>query len=813
MLAGCTVLLKKNGAFPLKEAGEIALYGSGARHMITGGTGSGEVNTRFKINAERGLRAAGFTVTTGAWLDAYDGILSKARQEFIEEVRRRAKENHRSIFNEAFGAVMTEPEYQLPLDGAGDTAVYVLSRISGEGSDRVFEKGDILLTDTEVRDILELNRRYPRFMLALNVGGPVDLSPVMEVGNILLLSQLGALTGCVLADVLLGKMQPSGKLATTWASMDQQQPLDFGGKDETRYREGIYVGYRYYSTFNKEVLFPFGYGLGYADFALRSGSVRAEDTRVTVEAEVKNTGAFPGREVAQVYVSPPRSGLDKPALCLAGFAKTRTLKPGETETVTVRLDLRDIASFNAEKAQYVLEKGSYDLLLGTDSRNAAFCRSLCLEETIVLKQVRNSLGEPDFEDLKPEAAEAPLESRLEAFAEELHRAAEAILRGEAPEENLPELINNSAKTPRETVDYDKEEEIPAEVQALSAEELLALSVGAHDRGGILASVVGNAARTVAGAAGATISQLEDKGFPELVMADGPAGVRISPRYWKKDGAAYGVGSSQVGGMEEFMPKSVVKLAGLFAKKPPKGAEILEQYATSLPIGTALAQSFDLEMAEACGDVVGDEMQAFGVHLWLAPALNIHRSIRCGRNFEYYSEDPLLTGYMAAAITKGVQSHRDCGVTIKHYAANNQEYNRYQNNSVVSERAMREIYLRGFEICIREARPAAVMSSYNLLNGVHTCERSDLQEDVLRKEFGFEGLLMTDWWVAMLKDKNSKHPFADAAKIVSSGGGVVMPGSAADLKAVKEAFEAGELPMETLQKHAARLYALCKELRG
>ena len=857
MLAGCTVLLKRDGSFPLKEAGEIALYGSGARHTISGGTGSGEVNTRFKINVERGLEAAGFTITTAAWLDGYDRIRRQAKQAFIEEVRRRAKEHHRAIFNEAFGAVMAEPEYELPLDGIGDTAVYVLSRISGEGSDRAFEKGDILLTDTEVRDILELNRRYLRFMLVLNVGGPVDLSPVMEVGNILLLSQLGALTGCVLADILLGKKQPSGKLATTWASEAQQQPLDFGGKDETRYREGIYVGYRYYSTFNKEVMFPFGYGLSYTDFAVQAGSLQAEGVRAVLEAEVKNVGTFPGREVVQVYAAPPRGRLDKPIRCLAGFAKTRTLAPGESETVSIRMDLRDIASYDAKKAQYVLEKGAYELFLGTDSRNAALCHKLVLEETIVLRQVRNALGKPDFEDLKPEpesgrletegpaaaqaqaanaegsaaveiqavdkeAAERAWEIPLEEFAAELHGAAE----GAAPEDLLSDITEDNTKSLREmakngaktgfsckTVDYGAEPEIPEEVRNLSEEELLSLSVGAFEKSDMIASVVGNAAKTVAGAAGATIAWLADKGFPELVMADGPAGVRISPRYWKKDGAAYSVGSSQVGGMEDFLPKAATTVMKAFAKKPPKGAKILEQYATSIPIGTALAQSFDLEMAEACGDVVGDEMRAFGVHLWLAPALNIHRSIRCGRNFEYYSEDPLVTGWMAAAITRGVQRHPGCGVTIKHYAANNQEYNRYQNNSQVSERAMREIYLRGFEICIREAQPKAVMSSYNLLNGVHTCERRDLQEDILRKEFGFKGLLMTDWWVAMLKDKHSKHPFADAGRIVSSGGGIVMPGSEADLKSVKEAFNTGKLSKETLQKHAAGLLAVSRELLG
>ena len=784
LLAGCTVLLKKDGTFPLAKAGEIALYGNGARHMITGGTGSGEVNCRFTVNPEQGLRAAGFTITTGAWLDAYDDVRKQAHLDFVEEIRRRAKENHHAVYNEAMGAVMPEPEFDLPLDGAGDAAVYVLARISGEGNDRVFEKGDILLTDSEVRDILELNRRYEKFMLVLNVGGPVDLSPVMEVGNILLLSQLGALTGRVLADILLGNKQPSGKLATTWA-FGAQQEMDFGDRDETRYREGIYVGYRYYSTFHKEVQFPFGYGLGYTEFAVRRSSVYGDDLTMTVEAEVRNTGAHPGREVVQLYVSPPQGRLDKPALVLGGWAKTRTLKPGETETVAIRMDLRDIASYDTEKAQYLLEKGGYELLLGTDSQNAAFCHRLVLEDTFVLKQVRNALDAPDFADLKPEGWEDPAED------------------GEA-EGNTPGLSEK-------TVDYDTEEQLPEEILTLSPEELITLSVGAHGKSGVL-SVIGNAARSVAGAAGAT-PKLEEKGFPELVMADGPAGVRVTPRYWKKGESAIGIGTSLVGGLEEFLPKPAAKLLKGLEKKPPKKAEILEQYATAIPIGTALAQSFDLELAQQCGDIVGEEMQAFGVHLWLAPALNIHRSIRCGRNFEYFSEDPLVTGKMAAALTKGVQSHAGCGVTIKHYAANNQETSRYHNNSMVSERAMREIYLRGFEICIREAQPKAVMTSYNLLNGVHTAERKDLMVDILRSEFGFDGLLMTDWWVPILRDKAAKYPFVDPAKVVAAGGGIVMPGSTGDVKAMLQAYHAGELPLEPLQKHAAKLFALCKELRG
>ena len=876
LLADCTVLLKKNGAFPLKQAGPVALYGSGARHTVTGGTGSGEVNSRFTVSAERGLAAAGFTVTTGAWLDAYDAVRAQAKTRFIAKIKAQAKAQHVPVFKLGMGAVMPEPEYHIPLDDGGepaDAAVYVLSRVSGEGSDRTFEKGDILLTDTEIRDILALNRRYERFMLVLNVGGPVDLSPVLEVGNILLLSQLGALTGRILADILLGKAAPSGKLATTWASAAQRQPLDFGGADEVRYREGVYAGYRYYDTFHKDVLFPFGYGLSYTEFAVRCESVKiagaeaagcgtpacgpgeapdkpvpesvleedrpAQSRRpkapvLTVTAVVRNTGALPGREVAQVYVTAPRDRLDKPAQVLADWKKTKLLQPGEAQTVEIPLDLRDIASFDPERSAYVLEGGDYLLRLGSDSRHTEVCGVLTLSRTVRTRVVRSAFGMTDFEDLRPGAEETEaadsrpasetatvLKDSPAAFGNrrtaDTGRLTDADAKASertahAGKEGLPRLVLDPAAFVTEIISYSIKNGIPEAVQALTTEELLTLNAGAHGAGGGLATVIGSAAKTVAGAAGAT-ADLPEKGFPELVMADGPAGLRLSRKYWKQDGAAYGISGGLPGGLGELMPAWQTKLLKRLGKKPPKGARILTQYATAIPIGTALAQSFDPETARICGDVVGGEMERFGVHLWLAPALNLQRSIRCGRNFEYYSEDPLVSGVMAAAVTRGVQAHSGRGVTLKHFAANNQEHNRYQNNSMVSERALRELYLRGFEIAVREGAPAAVMSSYNLLNGVHTSERRDLLEDVLRSEFGFEGVVMTDWIVAMMTDKKAKYPAADAGQIAAAGGELVMPGSAGDVKAMRKALETGVLTEAQLRQNAARLYALAQRLRG
>jgi beta-glucosidase len=251
------------------------------------------------------------------------------------------------------------------------------------------------------------------------------------------------------------------------------------------------------------------------------------------------------------------------------------------------------------------------------------------------------------------------------------------------------------------------------------------------------------------------------------------------------------------------------------KKLPEGTKVEYQYATAIPIGTALAQSWNLALAKDCGDIVGDEMERFGVHLWLAPALNIHRSIRCGRNFEYFSEDPLISGKMAAALTQGVQVHPGCGTTIKHYCANNQETNRYGNNSQVSERALREIYLKGFGICVRDAQPKAVMTSYNLLNGTHTAERRDLSDDVLRCEFGFEGIIMTDWVVGngIMNSKQDIHPAVKPARVAAAGGDVFMPGCKADHKNILAGLADGTLTRKQLQINATRMYRMAKELTG
>jgi beta-glucosidase len=324
-------------------------------------------------------------------------------------------------------------------------------------------------------------------------------------------------------------------------------------------------------------------------------------------------------------------------------------------------------------------------------------------------------------------------------------------------------------------------------------------------------MIGNAGFTVAGAAGQ--SCMTAPGFPSLVMADGPAGLRLSRRYaLDKEGKIHALESSIPASLTDFMPKVFLWAMKLMAYRPKKTDKIGQQFATAIPIGTAVAQSFDPTLAEGFGDLVGREMERFGVHLWLAPALNIHRSIRCGRNFEYFSEDPLVSGVFAGAITRGVQRHPHAGTTIKHYAFNNQERNRTQNNSQVSERSAREIYLKGFGIAVQMAQPKAVMTSYNLVNGRHTNARRDLIGDVLRSEFGYEGIVMTDWiTVGYENEKDCLYPNSDAAQVCMAGGDLFMPGAQYDYDRIKAGLEDGTVTEQQLRVNATRVLHMAEKL--
>ncbi|MGI5989598.1 MAG: glycoside hydrolase family 3 N-terminal domain-containing protein [Lachnospiraceae bacterium] len=814
---GGTLLLAKDGNFPLTKPCEIALFGSGARHTEYGGRGSGEVNSRKRVSVEEGMKEAGFLVTTRGWLDRYDQIRAQAGEAFRKKIIREARAAHVSRFVYGMGAVMPEPEYDIPLVRPSETcitAVYVLSRTSGEGSDRKKVNGDVLLTKTEVRDILELNRMYPRFILVLNVGGPVDLAELTGVKNILLLSQLGAQTGTVLADLLLGNAYPSGKLTASWsASADLPGIGTFGDPDDTCYREGVYVGYRYFDTAGVRPLYPFGFGQTWTDFDVQVMDVslgksaqtfapRTSLQTVTARVLVTNVGRHPGREVVQAYLSFPSEKLDQPFQALAAFVKTEEIAPGRSQEAVLSFCPSLMASYDAQERAYVLERGEYVLRIGTDSRHTVQAAALTLGKTVRVKEGGADIGDPGFEDWKPGKSPLWRDPYFEVKAGCYQRLAldpDALV---WPEPEDPDAAGAGVR-----------EETEEEVRRLSDSEAAQLLMGRFDeKGGLKQSVIGNSSRRVAGASGETTDIFEAEGVPGLIMADGPAGLRLAKDYYRDEkGNAHSLAGAVPLSFLRVLPAFLRRALSRISVRKPKNRPMRHQYCTAIPIGTAIAQSFDEKAAEAFGDMVGSEMERFGVNLWLAPALNIQRSVLCGRNFEYFSEDPLVSGQIAAAITRGVNRHAGRGTVIKHFAANNQETGRYTNNSHVSARALREIYLRGFAVCVRESRPAAVMTSYNLINGVHTSESLALVTGILRGEFGFKGVVMTDWIVGGMKSGHEKYPFPDPAAVATSGNDLYMPGSKKDFSRLLEGLEAGRVSRNEVNECAARVLELMKEM--
>ena len=794
------ILLRKDGRFPLKNACSIAAFGNGVRKTIKGGTGSGDVNVRHFVNVEEGLKNAGFKITTGKWLDSYDEEYKKAKKSFLEGIKEEAKKYNVNPMMLLMGRSMKEFEHSLPLESseATDTAIYVLSRNSGEGADRTVSKGDINLTDSEVRDIKALNEKYTNFMLVLNCGGLVDLTPVKDVKNILCLGQLGTPTGDVLADILLGKSYPSGKLTMTWTAIeDYPSTKGFGDFNDTEYSEGIYVGYRYFDTFGKDVLYPFGYGLGYTDFETSVRDVNVTGTKVVAEVEVQNIGSFKGKEVVQLYYSSPEGKLEKPYQELAVYEKTRELEKGEKDTLTLSFDIKDMAGFDEETASYILEKGEYLIRIGTSSRNTHIAVVLKLNDTVTVSKLRNicqgdKVKNPLKHNDEIKCIGYPEEESEKRSARIIEINTECIETVKVNYSAIRETEQKSARIDWNDVISGKKT-VQDFAEGLTDEELALLCIGNYDVEAKGMSVIGQASDSVAGAAGQTTGLIDKKlNLKTLVMADGPAGIRISPVYKMVKGKAKPCSSAFGEDFFALMDEETLKaMAAAVPDKEEQEAPENYQYCVAIPIGTNLAQMFNKEAVKTLGDIVGYEMETFGVHLWLAPALNIYRSPLCGRNFEYYSEDPVVAGLTAASVTKGVQLHKGTGTTIKHFACNNQETNRYGSNSILSERALREIYLKGFEICVKLSQPKSLMTSYNLINGEHSCNSKGIVTYALRDEWGYKGLVMTDWLVTgtFMNNPKAKHGCASAAGCVKAGNDLVMPGLATDkddiLKALKD----------------------------
>ncbi|KXT77568.1 beta-glucosidase [Streptococcus sp. DD13] len=817
--AECMVLLKNDrGLLPMEKPEQIALYGSGVRHTVKGGTGSGDVNVRHFTTVEEGIKRAGIKITSTSWLDQYDAARQASNRAFFKRKLAESLARGEQAALSLMWLTAPEPSYQFELDGAGDTAVYVLSRSSGEGVDRTAEPGDFQLTEEEIRDILQLHQTYQQFVLVLNVGGVVDLTPVLEVETILLMSQLGMASGDSLADVLFGMATPSGKLTTSWAPLASYPSTDgFGAMDDTYYKEGIYVGYRYFDRTNQQPTFPFGFGLSYTTFDWQECKVLADEEEIRIEVLVKNTGNRPGKEVLQAYVRPPQTDLDKPYQELKGFAKTSELKPGQSETLILHISTSSLASFDETASAFVLEQGDYQLAIGNSSRDTRQIAILRLDETVAVESLRPIGSKQEGLDQVPDqlgliqmveksASHSVFNLQASRFTQKIPTYTSSPI----------EMKTNCSSTWTDVVksrvcldDF---------IAQLSNEELAHLCIGQFStQAGT--SVVGNASEKVAGGAGETTHFNRAYQIPEFVMADGPAGLRLSRRYTLQDGKPVSRDQSFKAAYQEALTAEELAQSGLAVSPLQEQSEdeiLYYQYCTAFPIGTALAQSWNTDLAHQLGDLVGSEMDLFGIDIWLAPALNIHRSPLCGRNFEYFSEDPLLSGKMAAAMVQGVQSHPGRLVTIKHFAANNQETNRYNSNSVLSQRALREIYLKGFEICVKEADPKVVMTSYNLINQEHASQEKDLLVSTLRDEWGFTGFVMSDWFVTGgMETGEEKYPVAFASGHVKAGNDLTMPGGKRDLEDILGALDQADVPYPLtraeLQAAASHILAVMLEV--
>ena len=784
------VLLKNDGVLPLEKGSRVALFGGGAVKTIKGGTGSGDVNEREVVSIYQGFVDAGFELSNKQWLDNFAATYQKAREDWRNEILEDfEKNNRRSLIASYSTHIFRMPTGQAmqPSDFEGvETGFYVISRTAGEDADRFAKEGDYYLTDAEKEQLTYISNHCANVAVIINAGGQIDLEFILAIPNLkvlLVISQPGMEGGHALADVLIGDTVPSGKLVDTWALRYEDFPNaatfshNNGDIQNERYEEGQYVGYRYFDSFQKKVAYPFGFGLSYTQFAIHPDNIRVDGNTVTAAVTVKNSGsAYAGKEVVQVYASCPQTALHKVHRKLVAFAKTKLLAPGEEESIRIAFDAKHLAAFDEDRCAWVAEKGKYGVWIGNSSVDLQLAAVLENEQDAVLEEVEPicQLREPLQELVCPD---------------EIRLSQEQAWHELAVKKGVPVLPFAPTSWKQERHASVPAAEAAAElVEKLTDEELIAMVIGEISKG--QGSQIGAAGIMVPGAAGETSSILDAKyDVPGVSMADGPAGLRLVNSYEVDLTTGNVINQGFVAALE----------GGFFADHSDhENARRYYQYATAIPVGTALAQTWNESLLEVVGRTVAGEMQEFGVSWWLAPGMNIHRNPLCGRNFEYYSEDPLVSGKMAAAITRGVQSVPGVGTTIKHFACNNQEDNRMGSNSILSQRVLREIYLRGFEIAVKEAQPMAIMTSYNLINGLHTANSWDLCTQAARNEWDFQGIIMTDWCTTFPRGGSTSW------KCIAAGNDLVMPGYDGDMDSIRNALADGLLRREDLKACVRRL---------
>jgi beta-glucosidase len=692
---GIVLLKNDNHVLPLIDQ-TISVFGRIQTDYYKSGTGSGGL-----VNVDR--------VTS--IIDAFlENPYVKVNDELLHQYRVWQQEHP---FNAGSGFWASEPwsQVEMPLTEemvndarkVSDVAVVVIGRTAGEDRDNSETEGSYRLSSGEEDMLKKVTDVFESVIVLLNTGNVMDMSFMdrYPVQAVLYVWHGGQEGGRAAVDVLTGLVAPSGKLpdTITYHIDDYPSTKTFGGHDESIYDEDIYVGYRYFSTFNeKAVRYPFGYGLSYTQFSYQVVHVETKP-HLNMTVKVKNTGTFPGKEVVQVYVSQPQGLLGKPKKVLVAFEKTGVLKPGEAEVLSFHLDPYDFASYDevgltGHASSYVLEKGTYTIQFSTDVTRVFHTVDYEVKETIMLETLEEVLRPVKaFQRLKPVEMDGVMVPSYE----------DVPLRSVNLKEKIDSFLPKTLKAKGKNITLKDVFEEKATVEDLVSEmSLEALAEIVRGEGMSSPKVTPG----TASAFGGTTDSLEALGLPVLCCADGPSGIRMD--------------------------------SGL--------------QATSMPNGTLLASTFNTKLVEALYYGVGLEMVGYNVDILLGPGMNIHRHPLCGRNFEYFSEDPMLTGLMGAAVVNGLQSAGVTG-TIKHIALNNQEYRRFDADSIASERAIREIYLKGFEIAVKKAKARAIMTSYNPINGIWAAGNFDLIARVIRHEWQFKGIVMTDWWAKMNDDQD------------------------------------------------------------
>lgn len=711
------VLLKNNNALPYKLDTKISVFGRCQLDYFYVGYGSGgDVNAPYFVNVIDGIKNAGGHVNE--WLLEYYKDFTKNNP---------APHGFWGHWPMNFEEPSLDDKMIERASEESDVALVVIGRAAGEDRENTLTKGSYYLTDEERTLLDNVCNHFSNVTVLLDCGNIIDMQWALDyeerLRGIIYAWQGGMESGNAIADVLFGRVNPSGRLTDTIAVRYEDYPsaMHFGNKLFNTYVEDIFVGYRYFETFSKEkALFPFGYGLSYTNFDIEVLDFKADNDKIKVEVKATNIGDIAGKEVVELYASVPQGKLSKPVMSLVAFDKTINLEPKESQKITLEVPVYLLASFDdtgatGHKYSYIMEKGEYKFFIGENVRDVDEAGSFELKEDRVLEEFEAVCAPKEYMDrivaFKINGSFIPKKVALKPEKPYLRKR---IL------DNLPKEIGHVVHNYNFSQVKSGEINVEKFVSSLTNQELEALTRG---EGGMDSNygVTGNA-----GAFGGIIPELNKKGVPAVITTDGPAGIRI------------------------------------------------RKYTSLLPCGTALASTFNTRLVEELCSEMGKELKNAGSNVLLAPGMNIHRNPLCGRNFEYFSEDPLLTGKMAAAFVRGIQSSGGSACP-KHFACNNQESSRTINNSIVSQRALREIYLKGFEICVKEAKPLNIMTSYNKINGVWSHYNYDLATTVLRKEWGFDGCVMTDWW--MKHSQSHEFPnLRDNAYRVRSQVDVYMPGS-------------------------------------